>query len=116
MDALKGLFNPSKTSPSGYLPLSQDRADDEPPSSGLYGTLDGQESTADDRKPIHRDGSRNGDHPDELDLLPLEFFGIELHPDTYSLLEDDQALSRAFGGSGQSNFHRSVLTRRSYSD
>lgn len=105
MDALKGWFNPSKTPQTGYLPLSQDRGGDEPSSSDLSRSSDERESTVDDdRKPTPRSRSRHGDHQDELDLLPLDFFGIELHPDTYSLLEDDQALSEAFGGSGQSSY------------
>jgi hypothetical protein len=101
MNALKGWFDPSKTSQTGYLPLSQDRGGGELPSSGVSRSSNERESTVDDdRKPIHRSRSRNGDHQDELDLLPLDFFRIELHPDTYGLLEDDQALSKAFGGSG----------------
>ena len=98
MDALKGWFDPSKTSQSGYLPLPQDRGRDELPSSGLFRSTEDQRSTVDDRKPHQR--RRNS----EDDLLPLEFFGIELHPDTYGLLEDDQALSEAFGSNGQSSY------------
>jgi hypothetical protein len=94
MDTVKGWFNPSKTSQSGYLPLTQNREGDEDSSSGLSRSLDDQRSTVDDRKPHQR--RRHS----EDGLLPLEFFGIELHPDTYGLLEDDQALSEAFGGSG----------------
>jgi hypothetical protein len=117
MDALKGWFDPSKTSTSqrGYLPLSQDRGGDERSSSALPRSPDSRELTVDDdRKPTHRSKSRNGDHQDELDLLPLDFFGIELHPDTYGLLEDDQALSEAFGSNGQSSLQYPVLTRRPY--
>lgn len=104
MDALKGWFDPFKTSQTGYLPLSQDRGGEERSNFVLARSSDERECTVDDdRKPVHRSRSRNDDHQDELDILPLDFFGIELHPDTYGLLEDDQALSEAFGGSGQSS-------------
>ncbi|KAG7571074.1 hypothetical protein FFLO_01038 [Filobasidium floriforme] len=94
MDALKGWFSPSRKPQTGYLPLSQNREDDEHSNSGLFRSTDDQRFTSDDPKPHQRD--RNS----EDDLLPLEFFGIELHPDTYGLLEDDQSLSEAFGGNG----------------
>jgi hypothetical protein len=104
MDALKGWFDPFKTSQTGYLPLSQNGEGTQHSSSALSRSPESRESAVDDdRKPTHRSRSRNGDHQDELDLLPLDFFGIELHPDTYGLLEDDQALSEAFGGNGQSS-------------
>jgi hypothetical protein len=45
-------------------------------------------------------------HLDETQFIPVHQFGIELHPDTAALLENDDALARAFGGNSQSACER----------
>ena len=95
MDWLGRLLKGDK--PKGnrdYQPLSQ--AADEP-SSAISAE---RHSSHGDTGPPYRDTTG---HLDETQFIPVRQFGIELHADTAALLEDDDALARAFGGDSQSS-------------
>ena len=100
MDALRAWVDTSKPTQSGYVPLPR--------------TNDGQGAThpgPGHRGRLHR-GNTNSNRKDSddhtrigqlsTDILSLDRLGVKIHPDTHVLLEDEQALSQAFGGSGTS--------------
>jgi hypothetical protein len=46
-------------------------------------------------------GSTKSQHaPDRQDIRSIEDFGLVRHPDTQGYVDDSEALSRAFGGTG----------------
>ena len=80
-----------------YQPLSQ-AADGPPLSRGPLRHLGDGETG-----PSYR---ATAGHLDQTEFIPIHQFGIELHPDTATLLENEDALARAFGGNSQSGCDR----------
>lgn len=105
MDIIKRWFDSTETAQSGYAPLPRHQGGSH--SGDLSASSDGYEHPNSYHKKLSSSGHRNDDFAN--DLPSVEDFGIELHPETSALLEDEEALTKAFGGSG--TYHTAI---RSY--